>query len=123
MKLPDATPEGARLVQEAVQASLVEVLGLPDAAADQVAYDVLRRVLSTCGGEYFYVPKDIRLAAHSRDIEVWGEFTGQNQRALARKYGLTVQYIYRIIARMREKDRKDRQPELFEAPAGRPGQG
>lgn len=112
MPLPDSVPEGARLVHDAVLASLKEVLGLSPEAADQAAYDVLRRVLETCGGEYFYVPKDIRLAAHSREIDVWREFNGHNQRELARKFGVTVQYIYQIIARMREKDRKERQAEL-----------
>lgn len=112
MPLPDNLPEGAQLVHEAVRASLHEMLGLAPDAADQAAYDVLRRVLETCGGEYFYVPKGIRLAAHSRDIEVRKEFTGHNQRELARRYGLTVQYIYRIIARMREKECKERQGAL-----------
>lgn len=112
MPLPDTLPEGARLVHEAVLMSMKEVLGLETDAADQAAYDVLRRVLETCGGEYFYVPKDIRLAAHGRDIEVWREFTGHNQRELARKFGVTVQYIYQIIARQREKEKKERQAEL-----------
>lgn len=112
MPLPDSVPEGARLLHEAAKAGLVEVLGLADEAADQAAYDMLRRVLETCGGEYFYVPKDIRLAAHRREVDVWEQFTGHNQRELARKFGVTVQYIYQIIARMREKDRKERQSEL-----------
>lgn len=112
MPLPDTLPEGARLVHDAVLASLKDVLGLDADAADQAAYDVLRRVLETCGGEYFYVPKDIRLAAHGRDIKVWQEFTGHNQRELARKFGVTVQYIYQIITRQREKEKKERQAEL-----------
>jgi len=113
MKLPNSLPEGAQIVCDAVEASLKEVLGIAPELADQAAYDVLRRVLEMCGGEYFYVPKDIRLAAHRREIDVWREFTGQNQRELARKYGVTVQYVYRIIARAREKDRKERQGELL----------
>lgn len=112
MPLPDTLPEGAVLLHEAITAGLNEVLGLARDAADQAAYDVLRRVLETCGGEYFYVPKDIRLAAHGRDLDVWREFTGHNQRQLARKYGITVQYVYQIIARQREKDKKERQAEL-----------
>jgi len=112
MRLPETLPEGARLVHEAIQTSLREVLGLQADAADQVAYDVLRQVLETCGGEYFYVPKGIRLEAHSRDVVIWREFTGHNQRDLARKFNLTLQYIYRIIALQREKERKDRQGAL-----------
>lgn len=112
MSLPDTLPEGAVMIFEAIEARLMDVLGLPADAASQVALEVLRQVLESCGGEYFYVPKDIRLAAHGRDAEVWREFNGHNQRELARKYSLTLQYIYRIIARQREKDRKERQPEL-----------
>ena len=112
MPLPETLPEGAVILHESIAAGLAEVLGLAPDAADQAAYDVLRRVLETCGGEYFYVPKDIRLAAHGRDIEVWREFTGHNQRELARKFGVTVQYIYQIIARQREKEKKERQAEL-----------
>ena len=112
MPLPETLPEGAVLLHESIAAGLSEVLGLAPDAADQAAYDVLRRVLETCGGEYFYVPKDIRLAAHGRDIEVWRKFTGHNQRQLAREFGITVQYVYQIIARQREKDKKERQAEL-----------
>lgn len=106
MPLPETLPEGAVILHESIAAGLAEMLGLAPDAADQAAYDVLRRVLETCGGEYFYVPKDIRLAAHGRDIEVWRKFTGHNQRQLAREFGITVQYVYQIIARQREKDKK-----------------
>lgn len=112
MPLPETLPEGAVILHESITAGLAEMLGLTPDAADQAAYDVLRRVLETCGGEYFYVPKDIRLAAHGRDIEVWRKFTGHNQRQLAREFGITVQYVYQIIARQREKDKKERQAEL-----------
>lgn len=110
--LPEGLPEGAYLIHGAVRAGLVESLGLAPDAADQAAYDVLRRVLETCGGEYFYVPKDIRLAAHGRDIEIWEKFTGDNHMRLAREYGLTKQYIYRIVARMREAEYARRQGAL-----------
>lgn len=111
--LPDGLPEGAYLIHEAVRAGLVETLGLAPDAADQAAYDVLRRVLEDCGGEYFYVPKDIRLAAHRRDVEIWDKFRGDNHMQLAREYGLTKQYIYRIIARMREANIARRQGTLL----------
>ena len=112
MPLPDSLPEGAVLLHDAMCASLTEVLGLAQGAADQAAYDALRRVLETCGGEYFYVPKDLRLAGQGRDTEVWREFNGHNQRELARKFGVTVQYIYQILARQRGKEKKERQAGL-----------
>lgn len=108
MRLDDL-PEGGRIVYDALSRSLRDVLGMDNDAAEQTAYHALRLVLEECGGEYFYVPKDIRLAAHRRDLEVWADFNGSNQRELARKYGVTLQYIYRIVARAREREREDRQ--------------
>ena len=98
MPLPETLPEGAVILHESITAGLAEMLGLAPDAADQAAYDVLRRVLETCGGEYFYVPKDIRLAAHGRDIEVWRKFTGHNQRQLAREFGITTIFYETLIS-------------------------
>jgi len=97
-------PDGAVMIRDAVRASLIEVLGIEHEAADQAAHDVLRRVMEDCGGEYFYVPKGLRLEAHRRDIEIWRKFRGDNHMQLAREYKLTKQYIYRIIARMRAQE-------------------
>lgn len=37
---------------------------------------------------------------------MWREFNGHNQRELARKFGVTVRYIYQILARQRGKEKK-----------------
>jgi len=111
MRLDDL-PEGGRIVYDALSRSLRDVLGMDNDAAEQTAYHALRLVLEECGGEYLYIPKNIRLAAHSRDIEIWRAFTGRNQRELAREYGLTLQYIYRIIAVQRERAVRESQHEL-----------
>ena len=111
--LPESAPEGAVLLYEAAEAALVDVLGIERERASQAAYDIIRRILEACGGEYFYVPKDIRLAAHERDIKIWQSFTGHNHRELAREHGVTVQYVYQILARMREQEIARRQLGLF----------
>lgn len=50
MPLPDSLPEGAVLLHEAMCASPDRGAGSRPGAADQAAYDALRRVLETCGG-------------------------------------------------------------------------
>ncbi|MEW5885537.1 MAG: Mor transcription activator family protein [Pseudomonadota bacterium] len=109
MLRPEELPEGAQIILDALTRSLRDVLGLEGEAAEQAAYEALRLVLEDCGGEYLYIPKDIRLAAHSRDVQIWRDFNGRNQRELARAYGITPQYVYRIIAAQRAQETRSRQ--------------
>ena len=83
MPLPETLPEGAVILHESIAAGLAEMLGLAPGAADQAAYGVLRRVLETCGGEYFYVPKDIRLDTFTCDPKHTNSMTIYNQLSSA----------------------------------------
>lgn len=65
------------------------------------------------GGSMIYVAKHNPWQAHERDLQIWGEFTGNNHHELALKFGLSLPYIYEIIARMRKIYRKEQQ-DLFE---------
>lgn len=65
------------------------------------------------GGRMFYLPKAERLRREIRDQKIYSEFNGRNQDALAMRYNLSVQRIYRILEEQRELDRKNRQSALF----------
>lgn len=101
----------------AIQGALVDVQGMPKDEADYVAYEVLRRVMETCGGSYVYVPKGFTLGAHEREQAMWAEYDGRNIHELAKKYKVGVIHAYAIIRRARLKHQASKQPCLFGARA------
>lgn len=65
------------------------------------------------GGRDIYIPKDDRLKAALRDIEIWQQFTGYNLEPLALKFGLTTRRIAEIIQAQRSAETARKQRQLF----------
>ena len=65
------------------------------------------------GGVQVYLPRGDKLRQQGRDIEIYEQFKGNNIKQLAHKYHLTDKTIYEIIAKMRNIELKQRQPDLF----------
>lgn len=81
--------------------------GMPEAQADEVAWKVTEEFRRRWAGIQVYIPKGISLL-HD---EVWERYKrGEDINALAREYGISVQWI-NAIAR---KKRKKLQPSLFQ---------
>lgn len=87
-----------------------------DASADtaeQIAHEIAHQLNQNWGGSMFYVPKFNAWQAHKRDLAIWQDFNGRNHTELAQKYGLSVPYIYEILARIRSTLPKN-QHDLFD---------
>lgn len=64
--------------------------------ADDLTESVLRRVVAQVGGLTVYV----RRSVHSRSeikSAVWEEFNGDNAKEIARRRGISIRTVYRII--------------------------
>lgn len=79
----------------------------------QIAKKVARFVTDNWGGQLIYIPKNHGGRLNERDLAVWRDFDGRNHNALAKKYGLTVQQIYRILKEVGARERAGRQQDLF----------
>lgn len=71
--------------------------------AEQFGADVAEDISEDWGGLNFYLPKDIVSKVRSRDAQIYDEFTGDNHEELALKYDMSIQYIYRIVRKERER--------------------
>lgn len=69
---------------------------LPDTSALTIAQAIQRRF----GGGLVYIPmaRNPRADRQARDAELCAEFTGNNHRALARKFGISVSTVYDALA-------------------------
>jgi len=107
----DRYPELLRDLGNAVADSLTGAgvdPGLARAAAESAA-ELVRELY---GGQLVYVPKGHSMQTRRRWQALWDEFDGSNQMALARKYGMSYQRVYRVLKIMQEQHRKRVQAEL-----------
>lgn len=61
------------------------------------------------GGDQRYIPKGRVFRTSAIYREIYTRFTGHNQRELAREYGFSLIYMYRILKSERERDLSERQ--------------
>lgn len=66
--------------------------------ADAIGMDAAMKLVRIRGGEGLYIPKAEKIARAARDRAIRAEFDGTNHRELARRYDLTVSWIYVILA-------------------------
>ncbi|MCW5666511.1 MAG: DNA-binding protein [Piscinibacter sp.] len=77
--------------------------GIDEARARSAAVDLAEHLRDYWGGQVLYVPKGGRLETRKRWAEVWDEFRGDNHAELARKHGLGLQQVYKIIEVMKRE--------------------
>lgn len=65
---------------------------------DALAFYVAEQVHFECSGMVIYVPKN-QVLIQKRDKQICLEFTGNNAGELAKKYGLSLAWIYKIVKR------------------------
>lgn len=70
----------------------------------------IKAIAQNYAGEYVYVPSSLLARIAARDRRIYSEFDGNNHTELARKYGVTVIHMYRIIKKQRAQsaNRKDK---------------
>ncbi len=71
--------------------------GKPNVRAEEDALLVVNAILETMGGTTVYIPMGLMANISERDAIIKREFTGNNHTDLARRHGLSVQHVYRIL--------------------------
>ncbi|MGO1073188.1 Mor transcription activator family protein [Lysobacter sp. CA199] len=85
-------------------------------AARLIGHELGQRMAEHWGGQSLYVPQGVALRVLPIHAEIYRRFTGRNAPELAREYGLSIQWVYQVIKRMRRRDRT--QPDLFDGVDG-----
>lgn len=75
--------------------------------AEEDAETAVRALSEYFGGRMFYLPMAKGESIAARDDRIWREFDGKNVKDLARKYGLSEQGVYRVLAKMRTRRRRN----------------
>lgn len=110
----DDYPEVMREIAGLVQRCLVDA-GIEPQRAQAIGENAAESVREHYGGTLMYLPKGHTMKTRRRWRAIWDDFTGANHEALARKHGLNVKAVYKVLAIMREYNRKRTQLDMFEA--------
>ena len=54
------------------------------------------------------------MALNERDMKIYEEFNGNNHRELARKYNVSMQWVYKIVKKVHKDEVARRQMSMFE---------
>lgn len=115
-KLGKYSQQGKALLQDLREFTcrlLQEHQAVDSASAAQLSNELMFQISQHWGGQSVYIIKDNIFLADERDIQIHQECNGQNHSELAKKYKISVQYVYRIVKRMNERERQRMQPDLF----------
>jgi Mor family transcriptional regulator len=97
---------------ELVQSELTKAeVPIPLAAA--LAETLVEHMRERYGGQNIYLPKGQLARTTRRRAAMWAEFTGDNYRYLARKYGMSLPYAYQQIRIARAEHLARTQGDLF----------
>ncbi|MBS1186710.1 MAG: rdgB [Burkholderiaceae bacterium] len=106
-------PELLNDLADKVSVALVELIELDKPLAEHVGLEVANRMATHWGGQLVYFPIGTAMKLSARDVSIWNDFNGNNHSDLARKYGVSLQWIYKIVKTMRAEDTARRQSALF----------
>lgn len=87
--------------------------------AKTIGNHVAKRMAREWGGQNLYIPHGVLWDIDERDVEIFDKFDGTNQKELAREYGFSEQWIYRIIERVRQAKIDATQQDLFDEGKGK----
>lgn len=102
-------PEVLREMHDLLKTSLSEA-----GADSRLSLLLLSRICEHFGGLQFYVPRGKALSSMITSLKIWEEFNGRNVDVLAKRYTVSAQHIWRVVAKMRASEMKRRQADLFE---------
>ncbi|MCM2494578.1 Mor transcription activator family protein [Burkholderia glumae] len=97
--------------------ALVELASIDTDQAEQIGREIADRMAGHWGGQNIYFPMGVSYRLSQRDRQIFEEFRGDNQAELARKFGVSLQWVYKIIKTVRREDIAARQRDLFGGPA------
>ncbi|MEO6917645.1 MAG: Mor transcription activator family protein [Collimonas sp.] len=89
--------------------------------ADLIGATVADHLAEHWGGQVISIPRDYYYKLSDLHLQIYTEFKGNNHMELVRKYGISLQWIYKLIKRVHMREMDKRQPRLFDddsAPGG-----
>lgn len=87
--------------------TISQTLKISPELAAQIGEAVASRMLNTWGGQNIYFPMGLTWKLSERDREIYRAFNGHNHNELAKQFGLSVQWVYRVIKRARQEKSKE----------------
>lgn len=96
-----------------IEAELISKVAANDDLAKQIGIEIAHKVAHTWGGAVIYIPRNLVLLISERDRQIYREFNGHNHQELARKYNVSVVWIYQIVKKIRKEEIARRQMDLF----------
>lgn len=97
-----------------ISAGLVSEADMEEAKAAALASCVVDHIRHAYGGETLYIPKGKDLDAVLLHHAIYKEFNGRNQKALAKKYNVSLQWVYATIKATQNRIKEKVQPALFD---------
>ncbi len=96
-----------------IKAALVSLAELNPDLSEHVGNEIVNQMSEHWGGQIIYFPQGMMQKISTRDLQIWEEFSGSNHAELARKYHISLQWVYRIVKTMRKQQTQKRQGQLF----------
>lgn len=88
------------------------VAGVSPDVASLIGDEVATRFSAEFGGDMTYIPQGRVFHTSRLHRQIWEGFDGSNQAELARHFKVSLQHVYRVIAKERERERAERQRQL-----------
>jgi Mor family transcriptional regulator len=114
-----STMRGTDLLSEAVDPiarALQESLGVSAELAEAASVEVTMLFAHLWGGQVVYIPKGVSIQASKLHQQIFDDWSGRNHHEVATKHGVSVQYVYRVVKRMRALIIARDQHDLFAPP-------
>jgi Mor family transcriptional regulator len=106
-------PELLADVAEFISLTLSELVSMEPSKAQHVGKEVAGRLGAYWGGQNLYFPKGLSVKLGERDRQIYADFTGANHHELARKYDITLPWVYQIVKAARKEEISRRQGDMF----------
>lgn len=118
MSTDDYRSRGPELLADLVDktvAMLVSKADLDPDTAHSVARELADLISEDWGGQQLYIPKGISIKAAERGLEMYRRWDGTTHHLaeLAKEYGYSIQWAYRVIKAARKEEIAKRQGDLF----------
>lgn len=109
----EKAPEILADLAKHIETQLAAKVKLNAELAKQIGIEVASHIAQSWGGEVIYIPRNLILLLSERDRKIFNEFNGTNHRELARKYNVSMQWIYQIVKRVTKEEIARRQFDMF----------
>lgn len=109
----EKAPELLADLAKHVETELTKTGKIAPEQAKQIGVEIAQSIAKNWGGEVIYIPRNLVLLLSERDRRIFNEFNGYNHRALARKYQVSMQWVYKIVKKVTREEIAKRQMDMF----------